>query len=114
MSAPEEADPWFARYGIDDVVRVSDPDRTLYRQFGLEDGSLLQLAQPGVWVPWLRTAVLNGHGAGTSGPNWRQLTGVFVIRSGQIVAEVRHRNSAARPNYVELVRSASTAAPLRG
>jgi hypothetical protein len=114
MSAPAEADPWFARYGLADVVRLSDPDKTLYRQFGLEDASLLQLTQPRVWLPWFKTAILDGHGAGTAGPNWRQLAGVFLIRSGQIVAEVRHDHSAARPDYVELVRGASTGGILRG
>ena len=113
MSAPEEADPWFERNGIADLVRISDPDKTLYRQFGLEDASLLKLTQPRVWLPWFKTAILRGHGVGTAGPNWRQLAGVFLIRSGQIVAEVRHENSAARPDYVELARSASTGA-LRG
>ena len=102
MSAPDEADAWFARYGLSDVVRISDPDKTLYRQFGLEEASLLQLSHPGVWLPWVRTAILNGHGVGAPGRNWRQLTGVVLVRSGQILAEVRHRNSAARPDYIEL------------
>ena len=114
MSAPEEADHWFERYGMADVLRISDPDKTLYRQFGLEEGSLLQLSQPGVWLPWFKTAILHGHGVGSAGPNWRQLTGVFLIRSGQIVAEVRHHTSAARPDYVELVRRATTGGLVRG
>lgn len=104
MSPPDEADAWFETYGVADFVRISDPDKTLYRQFGLEEASLLQLSHPGVWGPWFRTAVLGGHGVGAAGPNWRQLTGVFLIRSGQILAEVRHRNSAARPDYVALAR----------
>ena len=106
MSAPENADPWFARYGLEDVVRISDPDKTIYRQFGLEEASLLQLSHPGVWLAWFRTAMLNGHGVGAAGPNWRQLTGVFLVRSGQILAEVRHRNSAARPDYLALAQRA--------
>jgi len=114
MSAPEEADPWFERYGVADVARISDPDKALYRQFGLEEGTLLQLSHPGVWLPWFKTAILNRHGVGAAGRNWRQLTGVFLIRSGQIVAEARHHNSAARPDYVELVRRASTAERIRG
>ena len=114
MSAPEEADPWFERYGVADLVRISDPDKALYRQFGLEQGSLLRLAQPGVWLPWFKTAILSRHGVGAAGPNWRQLTGVFLIRSGQIVAEVRHRNSAARPDYVELSRAALSGGAIRG
>ena len=114
MSAPEEADRWFERYAVGDLVRISDPDRTLYRQFGLDEGSLFQLAHPRVWIQWFRTAILNRRGVGTAGPNWRQLTGVFVVRSGQILAEVRHANSAARPNYVDLARQARSGGTLRG
>jgi hypothetical protein len=114
MSAPEDADPWFEQYGISDVVRISDPDKTLYRQFGLEDGSLFQLAHPRVWLPWFRTAILTRRGVGSAGPNWRQLTGVFVVRSGQIVAEIRHENSAARPDYKALVQRARAGGVLRG
>jgi hypothetical protein len=103
MSPPEEAEPWFEKYGVADLVRLSDPEKAIYRQFGLEEATLLQLSHPGVWLPWFRTAIVNGHGVGAAGRNWRQLSGVFLIRSGQIVAEARHRNSSARPDYVELV-----------
>ena len=49
-------------------------------------------------------AILNGHGVGAAGSNWRQLTGVFVIHRGAIVAAIRHRNSSERPDYVAFVR----------
>ena len=104
MSAADEADRWFDHYGVSDIARVSDPDRRLYRAFGLEQASLRQLAHPRVWWPWFRTAILKGYGVGGGGPNWRQLTGVFVVHRGRILAAVRHRNSAAHPDYVALVR----------
>lgn len=103
MSLSDEADRWFARYDVADLVRVSDPDRRLYQAFGLEQATLGVLAHPRVWWPWLRTAALSGYGAGFAGPNWRQLTGVFVVHHGRILAALRHRNSAARPDYLALV-----------
>src|SRR5690606_27171494 len=105
MSPPEEADRWFARYGIADLVRISDPAKRLYRQFHLHDAPLRELLHPRVWWPWFRTAVLAGHGAGPVGPNWRQLTGAFVIHQGRILAGVRHRNSAERPDLDALLAS---------
>jgi hypothetical protein len=86
MSTESEASGWFDRYGLADVVRISDPSKTLYRQFDLEQGSLIELAHPRVWWPWIRTAILGGYGAGLAGPNWRQLTGAFVIHGGHIIA----------------------------
>ena len=103
MSPPEQADHWFAHYGVPDIPRVSDPDKNLYRAFGLEQASLRELAHPRVWWPWFRTAILQGYGVGFAGPNWRQLTGAFVIHRGHILAAIRHRNSAGRPDYVALV-----------
>jgi hypothetical protein len=103
MSTPADADQWFARYGVADLPRVSDPDQRLYRSFGLEQATVRELAHPRVWWPWFRTAILNGHGAGLAGPHWRQLTGVFVIHRGHLLAALRHRNSAARPDYVALI-----------
>jgi hypothetical protein len=92
---------------------VSDPDKRLYRAFGLEQASMRQLVHPRVWWPWMRTALLKGYGAGASGPNWRQLTGVFVIHRGHILAAIRHRNSAARPDYVALVHGLRLGATIR-
>ena len=103
MSSPEEADRWFARYGVSDFARVSDPRQELYRTFKLQHATLRDLAHPRVWWPWFRTAILRGHGAGLAGPNWRQLTGVFVVHRGHILAALRHENSAARPDYAALV-----------
>ena len=83
--------------------RFSDPDHELYRAFGLSDASLFELAHPRVWGRWLSTAL--GRGAGSQGPHWRQLTGVFLVDRDTILAEIRHSNSAARPDYLAFVQS---------
>lgn len=113
MSGPDEADAWLARLGASELVRVSDPDKSLYRQFGLQDAALRELAHPRVWWPWFRTAILQRRGFGAAGPNWRQLTGAFVLFRGRLLAAVRHRNSAARPDYLALVRGAQPGATIR-
>ena len=108
MSSDDDADRWFSTYGVSDLLRVSDPGKALYRQFGLEDATLWQLSHPRVWVPWFRTAILRSHGVGAAGPNWRQLTGVFLIHRGRILASIRHPNSAQRPDYTAFVRRVSS------
>jgi alkyl-hydroperoxide reductase/thiol specific antioxidant family protein len=102
MATEAEADKWFARARLSDVMRISDPKKLLYHAFALEEASLMQLAHPRVWGRWLRTAVRQG--AGFQGSDWRQLTGVFLIKDGTIMAEIRHRDSSARPNYPAFVR----------
>jgi hypothetical protein len=113
MSPADEADRWFEHYGLADVVRIGDPEKTLYRQFGLDEGRLLQLAAPAVWLPWFRAAILDGRGVGAPGSSWRQLSGVFVVRSGQILAESRHRHSAVRPDYLALIASSRSGRTVR-
>jgi hypothetical protein len=108
MSSAADADQWFAGYGVTDIVRVSDLDKALYRQFGLDQATFAALAHPRVWWPWFRTAVLHAHGVGRAGANWRQLTGAFVIHRGTILGAVRHRNSAARPDYLAMVTAATS------
>lgn len=104
MQPPEEADAWFARYALGDSPRFSDPAHALYRAFDLQEGSLIELAHPRVWSRWLRTAL--GRGAGYQGRHWRQLTGVFLVHRDRVLAEIRHRNSAARPDYLTFVQDA--------
>lgn len=103
MQTPEEADQWFARYGLTDVPRFSDPDHRFYKAFDLQEGSLFELGHPRVWGRWIRTALGRRHGAGLQGRHWRQLTGVFVVDRDQVLGEIRHRNSAARPDYLTFV-----------
>jgi hypothetical protein len=103
MSSDAEAAQWFDHYGVPDIVRISDPGKALYREFTLEQAALGELAHPRVWWPWFRTAILRGYGLGFAGPNWRQLTGAFVVHRGHVLAAIRHRNAAARPDYVALV-----------
>ena len=104
MSTPQEADAWFAQYGVPDIVRISDPGKQLYRAFGLDEARLSSLLHPRVWWPWFRTAVIEGHGAGAAGRNWRQLTGVFLIHRGKVLDCLRHQDSTARPDYVGFVK----------
>jgi len=47
--------------------------------------------------------VIDGHGAGAAGPNWRQLTGVFVVHRGKVLDSIRHADSTARPDYVRFL-----------
>ena len=113
MSTESEADYWFDHYGVSDIVRVGDPGKLLYHQFNLDEASIVALMHPRVWWPWFRSAVIGGHGVGLAGPHWRQLTGAFVIHGGRVLAAIRHRNSAARPNYLALVHGLKLGATAR-
>ncbi len=94
-----EADAWFAKYGLDDVIRVSDPALAHYRAFGLGRTRLQALVDPQVWARGAVCALSHGFGAQTP-EMMRQLPGVFVVQGDRMLAEYRHRSPADRPDYL--------------
>ena len=105
-----EAAPWFAKYDLDDVMAVSDPERAHYKAFGLGRTSAAALVDPRVWSRGAVCAL--SHGFGVQTPEMmRQLPGVFVVQQDLVLAEYRHRSPADRPDYLALVRTVT--APVR-
>ncbi|MBY0496309.1 MAG: redoxin domain-containing protein [Cyanobacteria bacterium] len=100
-----EAAPWFTKYGLDDVMTVSDPGLDHYKAFGLGQASTAALLAPTVWARGAVCALSHGFGRQSS-EMLRQLPGVFLVQGDHILAEYRHRTNADRPDYVALVRSA--------
>lgn len=100
--SPDEAAPWFAKYGLADVTIVSDPALAHYRAFGLERMNVPALIHPQVWTRGAACALSHGFGVQTIAM-MRQLPGVFVIQNGAILREFRHRSPADRPDYLSLV-----------
>lgn len=104
-ASPDEAEPFFAKYHLTDVPRVSDPALSHYKAFGLGRTGAQALVDPLVWTRGAVCALSHGFGA-QSGDLLRQLPGVFVVQGDTIRAEYRHRSPSDRPDYVALVRRA--------
>ncbi|MGC8758776.1 MAG: SelL-related redox protein [Bryobacteraceae bacterium] len=111
MSEEEDAAPFFARYGLQDVQRISDPQRTLYRAFGLPRGRFGDVLGPKVWWRGFQAGVLGGHGVGRLMGDGFQMPGVFLLFHGEIVRSYRHQSAADRPDYLALVTGRNYAAP---
>lgn len=102
-ATPDEAEPWFAKYRLADVVKVSDPGLDHYRAFALGRTGAGALVDPVVWARGAVCALSHGFGTQTA-QQMRQLPGVFVLRGRDVLAEYRHRSPADRPDYVALAR----------
>jgi hypothetical protein len=102
MATPDEADPWFERAGLGDVVRVADPDRAHFRAFRLGTTGATELVNPRVWARGAVCAISHGFGMQPAGA-LRQLPGVFVVDGDRVIAEYRHRSPADRPDYLALI-----------
>ncbi len=102
---PEEAEPFFAKYRLSDVVKVSDPGLDHYKAFALGRTGAGALVDPVVWARGAVCALSHGFGAQPA-ELMRQLPGVFVVKGDQVLAEFRHRSPADRPDYLSLARRA--------
>lgn len=114
MSGEESASRFFARYGLDDVQSISDPDRTLYRAFGLPRGRFGDVLGPKVWWRGFQAGVLGRHGVGPLMGDGFQMPGVFLLFHGEVIRSYRHQSAADRPDYLSLVTGRNYAAPELG
>lgn len=105
-ASPSEAAPWLTKYGLDDVMAISDPGLAHYKAFGLGKVNAAALISPVVWARGAVTAL--SHGFGAQPPAMlRQLPGVFLVQGNRILNEFRHRSNADRPDYLAIVRGAA-------
>jgi hypothetical protein len=90
------------KWKIDDVHHFSDPHCVLYRAFGLERGTWLQLFSPTVLKRGWK-AIRKGHGLGRLAGDGFRMPGAFVVIDGQIVVTHRSSTVADHPNYADLI-----------
>jgi peroxiredoxin len=99
MGSESAAREFFARYGLDDVARVADPNQSLYRGFGLTKGSLWQLFGPEVWWRGFTAGILRRNGIGFLVGDGFQMPGAFLLFHGEVLRAFRHKNASDRPDY---------------
>jgi peroxiredoxin len=102
MGDERVGEQFFKSYGLEDMPRVSDPERTLYRAFALRRGTLRQLFGIRVWRQAV-AAALRGHWPGSIKGDSFQMPGLFLIRNGEIVRTFRYKTAADRPDYTEFL-----------
>ena len=100
MGSDEQAAALFSRYRLDDVLRIADPEGSLYRSLGLGRGGVFRvMLAPRIWWRGL-VALLRGHRVGRLVGDGFQMPGVFLLRNGRVVQRFIHRTTADRPDYV--------------
>jgi hypothetical protein len=101
MQSDAQAARQFARYGLEDIPRISDPERRLYAAFSLKRGSPAQVLGPAVWLRGLKS-LLGGHLPGVPSGDVLQMPGAFLVYQGRVLRAFRHESTAERPDYSEL------------
>jgi peroxiredoxin len=102
MGTPERARPFFDKFGLADVERVSDPKAEIYQApvFHLLKSTVVPEFFSGSQILAYTKRALWRYGAGTPGKeDATQLPGVFFIKERRITKAFRHRGVADRPDY---------------
>lgn len=102
MGSPGQGREFFSKYGLPDVELISDPDAEIYRAFGLDRQTVVDLFDLKLWKRGFESAFLSGHGAGVPVGDPFRMPGVFLIHKGRILREFRHETPADRPDYLEM------------
>lgn len=102
IPSDNEAEMFFARWRLHDVPRISDPEREVYKKFGLARGSTWQVLGPSaMWRGF--TSVLQGNLPGAPQGDVFQLPGAFLVEDEHIVRGFRAQNSGEQANFDELL-----------
>ncbi len=91
-----------AKFGLDDLPTISDPEKLLYKKFQLKQGSVTQLFGLKVWLRGIVVGVFKGLGIGSAMGDPYQMPGVFLLHKGKIVNRYIHESASDRPEYVQL------------
>jgi peroxiredoxin len=102
MSETAQATRFFERYGLESVHHFSDPTCKLYRAFGLDRGTFLQLFGPRVWFRGITAGLFSRHGMGPLSGDGFQMPGVFLVDRGKILSAFRAATAADRPDYLSV------------
>ena len=103
----EEASSVFAKYGLQDLFRISDPDTHLYQALGLGKASVAHMYGPGMWSRLFSSAIKQGHGFGKLMGDRFQMPGVFLVSRGAVIGGYRHQRISDHPDYESLIQCAT-------
>ena len=97
MGTQSESAEFAAKFKVP-YPMVADPEKKLYRKFGLKQMSAIGFFSPGLALKGI-TALAGGHGIGIPRGDVRQLPGVFIIdTAGQVVFSHFSNDPADHPD----------------
>lgn len=103
MHPEPQAAAFFARYGVHDLERVSDPERTLYRAFGVPKAKRSSWFSVGTLRHYLSAIVGGGHLPWLVGGDVGQMSAVVRIVDGGIDRDLRGAGFEVRPDFDDLL-----------
>ena len=103
MHPEAQAAAFFARYGVQDLQRVSDADRTLYRAFQVPRAKPTSWMSLGSLRHYISAIFGGGHLPGLVGGDVGQMSAVVRIVDGRIDRDLRTPGFESRPDFDDLL-----------
>ncbi len=102
MATNAEADEYFPKFKLENVVHISDEECELYERFGLVKGNFKQLFGLNTWIRGFEAGVVRKLGIGKIIGDGFQMPGVFIIRDGIVREQFIHQSVSDRPDYEQI------------
>lgn len=101
MEPKATSDNHLEKWGLTDVIALSDPTRYWYQRFGLEGGAKSTLSGFRNMVRSVQKSIdVSKFGYGVSAQiDVKQMPGVFVIEGGEVSGSYYHKSFSDRPDY---------------
>jgi peroxiredoxin len=103
MHPEAQAAAFFARYGVQDLQRVSDPARTLYQAFSVPRAKPISWFSFGTLRHYLHAIFRGRHYPALVGGDVGQMAGVFRVVDGRIERAIVDPGFETRPDFDELL-----------
>jgi len=100
MGSVEEGDTFFRKFW-DEVPAISDPNKTLYSEFGVERGSFNELLGPSVVACGFR-AVAKGNFVGKPVGDPLVMPGMFYVETDTILWKHNFKHIGDHPDFAKI------------
>lgn len=105
MSSDRQAELVFRLYGMDQVARFSDPDRSLYEAMGLRRVTMREVLSRELFKRGYEACVRERHAMSVPRGDPMQMPGVFLVERGIVLATFLHDHPWDRPRYEDFAGS---------
>ncbi|MFK8138031.1 MAG: SelL-related redox protein [Bdellovibrionales bacterium] len=91
------------KFPFKNAIWISDRNKSIYSQFGLKRGSLLELFGPKVIMEGYKAGIKKQHGVGKLDGDGMQMPGIFSIIDGETTWIHKYDHAGDTPNFKELI-----------
>ncbi|TGL28539.1 AhpC/TSA family protein [Leptospira koniambonensis] len=95
-----EGEEFFSRFWPE-AKAISNPNVSFYEQISVQEGNLIELAGPEVWVSAVR-ALAKGNFYGVQGRHLLRMPGVFLVLKDRILWSHSYRHIGDEPDWSKL------------